>query len=250
MKGERYPLLDALRGFCVVSMVCYHGLYDWVVIGGLDLAWYRGLPGYLWQQSICWCFIVLSGLCWNLSRRHAFRGVLLVGCGAVVSLVTWLVLPQERILFGILTLLGLSALLVHLLALLFEKLGWRLSPAAGLGLALALFFLTRDVPQGWLGFEGLRLLRLPNWLYRWNTLAVLGFPGPSFHSSDYFPLLPWFFLYLAGYFLWGLARPALAEKPTACPTALRPLCWVGRHSLWIYLAHQPVLYGLFLLSHR
>ena len=79
---------------------------------GLPSAWYTGLPGYIWQQSICWTFILLSGMCWQLSRHHVKRGLLLVGCGAAISLITWLAMPSQRILYGVLNLLGLSALLL------------------------------------------------------------------------------------------------------------------------------------------
>ena len=93
-----YQLLDTLRGLCVASMVCYHGMYDLVHLYGVSADWYLGLPGHLWQQSICWTFILLSGLCWNLSRRPLRRGLLLVGCGAAITLVTWLVMPSPRIM--------------------------------------------------------------------------------------------------------------------------------------------------------
>lgn len=247
----RYVLLDALRGICVVSMALYHGLYDLFIIKGYPAPWYRGWQGYLWQQSICWCFIFLSGMCWQLSRAHVRRGVLLVICGAAVTLVTRLVMPEQQIHFGILTLLGLSCLLLNLLVLLGEKLGKKLPPGVGFFSALLLFFLLRNLPRGSLGFEGLAILRLPEGLYRWDILAVLGLPSPSFYSSDYFPLIPWFFLYLAGYFAWSLiARSGellafLKGPQDHLPALLRAFAFLGRHSLLIYLAHQPLLMAVF-----
>lgn len=246
----RYGMLDTLRGLCVLSMVCYHGMYDLVNIFGVPVPWLHGLPGYLWQQSICWTFILLSGLCWNLSRRHIQRGLLLTACGAIVTLVTWLVMPTELILYGILTLLGLSALLLNLLHVLFEKLHWKIPPQAGLIFSLVLFFLLREVPQGYLGFESLRLWELPAGLYQFQFLAPLGFPAPGFSSSDYFPLIPWLFLYLAGYFLWQLLSEQERALHALQRPGLRPLSFVGRHSLLIYLLHQPVLIGIFFLLHR
>ena len=161
MSGEgnrpHYGLLDTVRGLCLLSMVAYHGMYDLVDIFGLPSAWYTGLPGYIWQQSICWTFILLSGMCWQLSRHHVKRGLLLVGCGAAISLITWLVMPSQRILYGVLNLLGLSALLLIPLDKLFRKVpAW-----AGLGGALLLFALTKNVSRGSLGFEGLALCPLP-----------------------------------------------------------------------------------------
>lgn len=245
MSGEgnrpHYGLLDTVRGVCILSMAAYHGMYDLVDIFGLPSAWYTGLPGYIWQQSICWTFILLSGMCWQLSRHHVKRGLLLVGCGAAISLITWLAMPSQRILYGVLNLLGLSALLLIPLDKLFRKIpAW-----AGLGGALLLFALTKNVSRGSLGFEGLVLCQLPSWLYVTDLLAVAGFPSPGFWSTDYFPLLPWFFLFCAGYFLWGLLSQSERAKERLA-SGVRPLSFLGRHSLIIYLAHQPVLMGVFL----
>lgn len=239
-KRPHYGLLDTVRGVCILSMVAYHGMYDLVDIFGLPSAWYTGLPGYIWQQSICWTFILLSGMCWQLSRRHVKRGLLLVGCGAAITLITWLVMPSQRILYGVLNLLGLSALLLIPLDKVFRKIpAW-----AGLMGALLLFALTKNVARGSLGFEGLVLCRLPRWLYATDLLAVVGFPSPSFWSTDYFPLLPWFFLFCAGYFLWSLLDKSPRAKELLRP-GLRPLSFLGRHSLVIYLIHQPALMAVF-----
>ena len=244
-KRPHYGLLDTVRGVCILSMVAYHGMYDLVDIFGLPSAWYTGLPGYIWQQSICWTFILLSGLCWQLSRRHVKRGLLLVGCGAAITLITWLVMPSQRILYGVLNLLGLSALLLIPLDKVFRKIpAW-----AGLVGALLLFALTKNVSRGSLGFEGLVLCRLPSWLYATDLLAVVGFPSPSFWSTDYFPLLPWFFLFCAGYFLWSLLDKSPRAKALLQP-GLRPLSFLGRHSLVIYLIHQPALMAVFTVLGR
>ena len=246
-EGKRpyYGLLDTVRGVCILSMVAYHGMYDLVDIFGLPSAWYTGLPGYIWQQSICWTFILLSGMCWQLSRRHVKRGLLLVGCGAAITAVTWLVMPSQRILYGVLNLLGLSALLLIPLDKVFRKIpAW-----AGLGGALLLFALTKNVSRGSLGFEGLVLCQLPRWLYTTDLLAVVGFPSPSFWSTDYFPLLPWFFLFCAGYFLWSLLDKSPRAKELLRP-GLRPLSFLGRHSLVIYLIHQPALMAVFTVLGR
>ncbi len=251
----RYALLDALRGLCVISMVCYHAMYDFVYIEGHYMSWFPDTPGYVWQQSICWTFILLSGLCWKLSRRHWQRGLVLAACGGAATLVTYLAMPSELIQYGVLTLLGLSALLLIPLDKLCRRL--RVPAWAGLLLSAGLFFLTRGVPKGYLGFEGLRFLELPAALYGSDVFAVLGFPSPAFMSTDYFPLIPWFFLYLSGYFLWGLLCKSrqvlgLLKGPDASHSPLlysccRPLAFVGRHSLLIYLLHQPVILLLFMM---
>lgn len=245
--GTRLNLLDSLRGLCVISMVIYHAMYDLVNIRGVSAPWYNATPGYIWQQSICCTFILLSGFCWGLSKKHVKRGLLLTVCGAAITLVTYIAMPSELILYGILTLLGLSALLLDLLNIAANKLCISIPAQAGLAAAIILFFLTRGIPQGYLGFEGLHLTELPQALYRFEFLAPLGLPAPGFYSSDYFPLIPWFFLYLAGYFLWKLVCKSESTINFLRADGIRPLNFVGRHSLLIYLAHQPILMGIFML---
>ncbi|WP_322175076.1 heparan-alpha-glucosaminide N-acetyltransferase [Acutalibacter caecimuris] len=243
----RYQALDSLRGFLLVNMVAYHALYDVVYILGIPLPWYTGLGGYIWQQGICWGFILLSGFCFRLSHHPVRHGLTVLGAGVLVSAVTWVAMPGEFILFGVLYLLGLAGLIQCGAWALWGRLGRPPFPAGwGLGLALGAFFLTRDVPKGWLGFEGLRLLPLPGWLYQ-DWLAVVGLPGPGFASSDYFPLVPWLFLYLAGYYLWRLMghRPRLMDR---LKPGFAPLAFIGRHSLPVYLLHQPVLMAGFALA--
>ena len=68
--GKRIAVLDALRGAALVQMVVYHGLYDWVYVFGQSAAWFTASRNaYLWQQAICWTFILVSGASFHGSRR-------------------------------------------------------------------------------------------------------------------------------------------------------------------------------------
>lgn len=102
----RYTLLDELRGLDLVSMMLYHGCWDLVNLFGIQADWYYGLPGHLWQQSICWVFILLSGFCVQLGHHTLRRGAQVFGAGALVTAVTLLFMPEDRVVFGVLTLLG------------------------------------------------------------------------------------------------------------------------------------------------
>ena len=108
----RYALLDELRGLDLVSMMLYHGCWDLVNLFGIQADWYYGLPGHLWQQSICWVFILLSGFCVQLGHHTLRRGAQVFGAGALVTAVTLLFMPEDRVVFGVLTLLGSAMLLV------------------------------------------------------------------------------------------------------------------------------------------
>lgn len=232
----RVNVLDNLRGFSLVSMILYHGMYDLVYLFGVDVPWYRGWPGYIWQQSICWTFILVSGASTHYGKKPLRRGLEVLACGLLLTLGTWLFMPGQVILFGVLHFMGLAMLLAAALRPLLR----RIPPAAGLAGAFLLFAFTKGIYFGFLGFLDIPLLRLPAGLYSTPFLFPLGLPGPGFASSDYFPLIPWFFLFLCGYFLWALAKGRFKPKISRP----NPLAFLGRHSLIIYMLHQPALYGL------
>ena len=89
---------------------------------------------------------------------------------------------------------------------------------------------------------------LPQTLYANCVTAYFGFYPWWFYSTDYFALLPWLFLFWAGYFLYDVVGRQRMEplRRSVCP----PLGWLGRHSLLLYLLHQPVIYGVLLVVFR
>ena len=70
----RSGTLDSLRGLTLFSMIAYHLCWDLVYLRGLPWAWYNGFWAYIWQQSICCTFILLSGYCCQASRHPIRRG--------------------------------------------------------------------------------------------------------------------------------------------------------------------------------
>lgn len=240
--------IDALRGLALLNMIVYHGLYDWVYVFGHPVAWYDiwSPHCHVWQQYICWSFLLLSGFSAVISRRLVRNGLLTAGCAAVLTAVTLLVIPEEKILFGVLHLLAAAMLLTALLRPVLD----RIPPLAGAAGSALLFFLLNQFPYGQLGFENLCLAELPSAWYRCNWFVV-GLPDLSvFSSSDYFPLVPWLFLFWTGYFLGRRFWPVLRRYMTAPPRPLAPLCAAGSRTLLIYMLHQPVLYGILWLCDR
>lgn len=231
--------IDALRGLALVNMLAYHFLYDWVYVFGLPAPWFDiGAPGiHAWQQYICWSFILLSGYSYRLARHPEKNGTVVAICAMVLTAATVLVLPSQAIWFGV---LHLNACAVWLTCLL-EKYLKKAHAGAGLALCALAFALTDQLPYGYIGFERWRLAAVLPGLYRAN-LFWLGLPDLArFSSADYFPLLPWLFLFWCGWFAARLWPPHPKAQPA--PALLRPLCWVGSHTLVLYMLHQPVLYG-------
>ena len=219
--------LDALRGICILGMLAVHLVFDLVmvfrVIQWTPPAWFTLMQE--WGGSL---FFLLSGICVTLGSRPIRRGLAVFGCGMLCTLVTYVMFrlnfmgSNMVIRFGVLHCLGLCMLLWPL----FFRLPKPVLFAAGFGIILVgLYFATLRVDYGWLFPIGLRRV--------------------GFQSGDYFPLFPFEGFFLVGA---GLGRVLYPKKVSLLPKIndrnllIRFLCRTGRWSLWIYLAHQPVLY--------
>ncbi|MCR4890792.1 MAG: DUF1624 domain-containing protein [Lachnospiraceae bacterium] len=235
----RYQKLDGIRGLTLISMILYHGMWDLVYLFGVRASWYGEKPGFIWQQTICWTFILLSGFCRQLGRRHFKRGLTVFASGALITLVTALFMPTAVVHFGVLTLLGSCMLLTIPL----EGLINRIPPVIGLMGSFLLFLFLRPVNMGYIGWKGIFTIALPAYFYQNYFTAFLGFPPESFFSTDYFSLLPWFFLFLTGSFLYRLFK-SREWLGIFVKGWLAPLEFLGRHSLILYMVHQPILYGV------
>ena len=240
MREKRFALIDALRGLALLNMLAMHFLYDVNVVFGREPGWYLRPGVHLWQQYICWSFILIAGFAFPWGRRKNLRrGLLLNTCGLLITAVTLLFLPEEAIWFGILNFLGCAILLTIPLERGLKK----LPPLLGLLLFFLLFLLFRHVESGVLALGGLLRVRLPQALYRFRWLAPLGFPDAGFRSSDYFPMLPWVFLFLCGFELHRIVMPRPALR-RLLRTRVPLLSAVGRRTLLVYMLHQPIIYGV------
>ena len=220
--------LDALRGVCILCVIVVHFLFDLSFFGGLDLtlpAWYVFLQEY--GGAI---FVVLSGVCVTLGSKSVRRGLIVFACGMLITAVTYGMYrlgmsgADVVVKFGVLHLLGVCMLVYPA----FKKLPPAMLTVLGLVIAITGYAIRGIiVPQRW--------------------LFPLGLTYEGFTSSDYFPLFP-----QLGYFLIGAAigKTAYREKRTLLPGSFqktgiaRFFCWCGRQSLFIYLLHQPIVYGL------
>lgn len=143
--STRCALLDELRGLDLISMMLYHGMWDLVYLFGVSAPWYGSWQGELWQQSICWVFILLSGFCLPLGHHPVKRGAMVFGCGALVTAVTLIFMPADVVWFGVLTLLGSAMIITGLLEKWLEK----VPPVVGLAGSFFLFYFTRHAADGY-----------------------------------------------------------------------------------------------------
>ena len=220
---QRIELLDLWRSLCVWTMLVWHACYDLALFGVLPAdAMERPLP-----MLVCWLgagsFIFISGAVARFGRNTLRRGFLVFCAGAAVTLVS--ALAGYPVAWGVLQLLGVCMILY---ALLRERIERRLGPAFA-AVCAALFAGT------WLLTE--RVAVSVRWLY------PLGFRAADFYSADYFPLLPWVFLFALG-LCFGKWLDKRRESALLQRTFPHWLTFCGRHSLVVYLVHQPLLYGL------
>ncbi len=234
MTRQRVYALDWIRGIAVIGMVLHHGLFtletvSWIfglpiTFEFLQTNWFFGL-----QTVFVAIFLLISGICTSFSRNVLRRGAIVTGAACLITLVTGILLPAVGvegldIWFGVLHMIGVSMLLYGLFTC---KKRW-VPVVTALVLFLLYFFMVHFPDSG----------------YSAGLLMILGFPFEGFYSADYYPLLPYFFLFLAGTFLGPLVKERrLPEKFYAL--RIKPLEWVGRHALWVYLAHQPLFFALF-----
>lgn len=221
--SKRIWELDALRGLALLGMMGIHFVYDLVDLFGVwnwqQPAWYL-----FFKNNYGAVFFLISGVSVTLGSHPVKRGAQVFLCGFLCTGVTLgmylLGFAGKGIIIymGVLQCLGLCMMLWPL----FRRCpDWAL---VALGLAMTI--------AGWY----LRTQAFPFWL-----LTPLGFAPYGFTSSDYFPLLPNF-----GYFLLGavVGKRIYAGRKSLFPMETPPLGlfrWLGRHSLMIYLLHQPVL---------
>lgn len=234
----RYYLLDGIRGITLISMILYHAAWDLVYLLGVEWSWYHSDRAFVWQQSICWTFILLSGFCMTLSRHKWRRGLVVSGAGLLVTAATLVFLPQDRVVFGVLTFLGSAMLVTALL----EQWLLRVQPVAGMVICSVLFYVFRWVNHGYLQLWQGKSVSLPSAWYQGGLGAFAGFPGSDFFSTDYFSFLPWIFLFWVGMYLGCITERLGDWKRGILGINAAPLTWMGQHSLLIYLLHQPVLY--------
>lgn len=173
---KRYALLDSLRGLLLLEMIVYHFFWDLVYLFEQDLPWFHSSLCYWWQQSICWRFIFLSGFCWPLGKRAVRRAVQVFGGSVLVMVITHIFVPDQAVTFGVLFFLGSGMLLLELL----DRRLCRLAPVWGITASGMLFFLTRNINDGYLGFEEWNFFKIPEQLYLNKFTTYVGFTEAGF----------------------------------------------------------------------
>ncbi len=231
-KSPRLALIDAGRGIALLLMFAYHFCFD-LTYYGLTHFDFNHSPFWLGARAvIVSLFLLLVGISLQLANSHGIRWrvvwrrlLVLVAAAAGVTIASALLFPNSYIFFGILHFIAVASLL----GLPFLRYRW-LTLFAGIGLL-------------WLG------LGFSDPLFNQPFLQWIGLMTHKPITEDYVPLLPWFGVVLLGIFV-GSWLPTAKGKITSWQGngGVWPLLQLaGRHSLLLYLIHQPILLGLLYL---
>lgn len=220
--------LDAFRGICILGVVIVHTIYDLQMFGMVSyntptlfniIKDYGGL-----------LFVVLSGICVTLGHHSFRRGIIVFMCGMVITGVTYGMLYFDMAGEDILIHFGV----LHLL-----------------GICMIFYTLYKHLPTWAIAIIGFAIITLGFFIfdYRSETFwtVPLGILTRGYMASDYFPIIP-----NLGWFMFGtvIGRTVYKHKESLLPkfpyekAPVKAISFLGRHSLWIYMGHQPIVYGV------
>ncbi|MBE7056043.1 MAG: DUF1624 domain-containing protein [Ruminococcaceae bacterium] len=214
--------LDFLRGICIWGVVFVHFIFDIQVFTNIKISTSTFFDITMEYGGII--FILLSGICVTLGRKSIKRGLIVFIAGILISIVTFLLFQSTTAMvwFGILHFLGICMILSPLLKKCPQ---WLLPILSICSVLLGYLFETITVSVKW--------------------LFPLGLTTSNFGSGDYFPMFPNIGFFIIGIFLGRLLyknKRTLFPRVNTSNILVKFFCFCGRHSLFIYLCHQPIAY--------
>ena len=231
--AARIAGLDALRGIAIVAMAIYHFCFD-LRYFGVTRSDFEHDPFWLAARSaILSSFLLIAGISMVLARQNARsdarwlrHSAVIAGAALLVSAASYVMFPRSYIWFGVLHAIAVSLVVARPLV-------DRPYAAAAIGATVIAFGLAFSHAE----FDN-------------RALGWLGFMTAKPVTEDYVPLFPWTGVLLIGIAVghW-LMRERFARLAPFARVPV-PIRWLGRHSLIVYLAHQPLLIGLLWLALR
>lgn len=235
---NRFWEIDFLRGIAILMMILFHFLFDITYFGEYDFNVYSGLWLYF-ARATATIFILLVGISLTLSFSRAKikqktgkklfikylkRGFGIFSWGLLITLLTWIFLRNDLIIFGILHFIGISIILAYPFL---ELRSWNF--------LIGIFFISFG-------------MYLKKFTLSFPWLIWLGLRPENFYPLDYFPIFPWFGVILIGIFIGNLLYTNCKRRFKLPDLSNFPLigasCFLGKYSLLIYLIHQPILLAL------
>lgn len=232
----RYWELDTSRGVAILLMIGYHVLFQLSFFAPERIPWFN--PYVMTGAPIAFLFVTIAGISLVLftakessqpkaTKKMFVRGIYILCFAAVITAASWLIFPSRMVVFGILHLIGCATI-------------------------LSIPFVVLKI-RGWITFSfGIIVIAISPLLAYVRGPAFLipfGITPVGFTTLDYEPLIPWFGVLLIGVALGsvlykGGVRCKVLEQLGEMPKAAAPVAFLGRHSLLIYLIHNPIIFGI------
>lgn len=220
---NRIGEIDCIRGIAIIFMVIFHLIVDLKDFYHYNINYLSGFWYYIGKAAAI-LFILVSGVSSTFSKNNLKRGTMVFLFGMLLTVITYFFNSALFIRFGILHFLGISMIAAHLIKGLNQ---WLLLMIGSITLIVGYFFnnIYVDIPY----------------------LFPIGLMDRHFSSMDYYPMFPWFGLFLYGIVI-GKTVYSQRKSLLAYDMTDNILSYMGQHSLLIYLLHQPlilmVLYGI------
>lgn len=217
--------IDFLRGLAIILMIIFHVVFDLKEFYAYKLNYSEGFWFYVGKAAAS-LFIFICGISANLTATTLKNGTIVLGWGMVLTVITYLYTPALYIRFGILHLLGLSLLVYPFIR--------RMRAGIMITVGLILILSGRSLSK---------IAVTTDWL------LPFGLTSTTFASLDYYPLIPWYGLFLIGT---AVGKLAYSRKTSLLPFLVKPgiINRLGHKSLFIYLVHQPIIYGILLTLNK
>lgn len=232
-----------LGGESFALRLCYFSKYWWVCS-------LRSVA----QPLFAGIFIAICGASCTLSHNNLKRGLILLCIADLLTLGSNLFTKPEVINFGVLHLLSVAILLFELLNVLFkgDRRSLAITSAALCVILTVLFFVLRN-SKSFLESYNAETGIFKNVLFNTKNSAHFN-PTTSYNNAlhfsptDYFPLLPWLAVFMFGA---SFGKIFYADKKSLLPRLdgkwNKPLCAMGRYTIWFYLGQPVVVYGILML---
>lgn len=224
---NRITEIDFLRGIAIILMILFHLIVDLKDFYHYNLEYLTGF-WYLEGKLSAILFILLCGVSSTLSKNNTRHGITVFLWALLLTVITYFYNKNCFIWFGILHFLGISLLSANLLRNL--PIVW-LSIISSISILLGTLFSQRFIDNPY--------------------LFPIGLVNSTFISLDYYPLFPWYGIFLLGMII-GKAFYENKKRLSTCqasPSLAKPITRLGQHSLMIYLIHQPLLLALLYIIH-
>jgi uncharacterized membrane protein len=235
--ASRFELVDALRGIAILMMFSFHFSFDLNYFRFIQTDFYHNPFWLNYRVLIVSTFLSVMGMSLYIAhhkglqtQKYLRRLLILLACAGLVSVGSYLMFPRGFIFFGILHFIAAATIL----GLPFVRLYW-----TNLIVGIAIILIGTHVQHPFFDQAPLQ------WIGMMTHKPI---------TEDYVPLFPWFGVVLLGIFFARWAYTArhfpLFSQWRSQLAIMRGIRFAGRHSLLIYMVHQPIFIGCLYLVHK